>query len=145
MADLKLKEVDTLPATLAERSAIIYDGQTWIGNSDNEPRPSKGYREFVATISGEAPSSLDTIIKNEIGITPDVNWSGIANNGITIVFLDSGISENNTHTTVTIGNFAEDASKATVSYLTDGVRIKTLAGNTPSEFFELSFRILFYE
>lgn len=75
MADLKLKEVDTLPATLAERSAIIYDGQIWIGNSSNEPVPSKGYKEYV----GEFSLSEGTLIVDDI--ISDIGSSNFVKNG----------------------------------------------------------------
>lgn len=71
MADLKIKEVDTLPATLADRAMIIYDGQLWIGNSSNVPVPVKGYYviEFSFDQSGTNTPTIQSYDKNETSYT----------------------------------------------------------------------------
>jgi hypothetical protein len=71
MADFKLIKKDTLPETLAENATIIYDGQIWIGNSDNEPSPAKGYREIVLTYSAtDSAFNVDPKkIQGDFGIT----------------------------------------------------------------------------
>lgn len=53
MADFKLKKVNSLPSTLAENAEIIFEGQTYIGNSSNEPvLTNKKYVDDKASLYG---------------------------------------------------------------------------------------------